>query len=322
MTEPGGEPVRWRPPLALPVLGVTTTFLSNSEALLDRVRETYGGWGSLAARADLVTASPVTVRLVLTDPPPGPVTGAYFRHEVPNPTRLLVHSDTGSGWADAARHEAVGHVTPELLSRPADLSEGLLEALTLFLVSRMDRQPLHAAAIVRGSAAILLEGRSGVGKSTLAYAASRCGFAPLSDEAVYVQMDPLRVWSRRSRVHLRLEARAHFPELAAAIPTVLPGGKTRIVRDLGGDAPWPVDRMGVCLLERGPRVALRPIGPAEAADVISARLAPGFDLHGDTVRACATAIASRGAWSLTLGSDPFAAMPLLEEVAGALAGSG
>ena len=47
--------------------------------------------------------------------------------------------------------------------------------MTLLLVARQDRQPVHAAMVAGGSAALLLAGPTGVGKSTLAYAAHRAG---------------------------------------------------------------------------------------------------------------------------------------------------
>ena len=315
--------VHWSHRAELPVLGVTTKFLTNSQEVLKVVHETYGAWEALAGYQEVVSRSRAVVKLVLTDPPFDAAGPPSFSYRVPDHMRMLILSESGSGVADTTRLESVAYVTTGLVSQPAEFAEGLLEPLTLFLLGALDRQPLHAAAVVRDGVAILLEGPSGVGKSTLAHAARREGFTPLCDEAVYVQMEPaLRVWSRRSRVHLRPEARAHFPELAGVTSTHLPGGKTRIVVPADAGSPRYADRAGICMLERGSPARLERLEPGRAAAAVASRLEPGFDLYASTIRERAARVAERGAWSLVLAGDPAEGAALLDEVATELARGG
>ena len=55
------------------------------------------------------------------------------------------------------------------------MSEEMINTLVLFLVAQAARTPLHASAIMLGDTAIVLAGRSGSGKSSLALAADRAG---------------------------------------------------------------------------------------------------------------------------------------------------
>jgi hypothetical protein len=259
------------------------------------------------------------VRLVLTEERADPASDRGFRYRVPDSTRMLIAAAGAEGLADTERLESIGYVSPSLLDHRFELSDGLIEPLTLFLLGALDRQPLHAAAIVRDGIAILLEGASGAGKSTLAYAARRFGFAPMCDEAVYVQLRPrLRVWSRRARVHLRPEARAHFPELLGLAETELPGDKRRLVIPPVGEVPRYADRVGICLLRRGPHARLERVTPERVASELGERVEPGFDLYAETLAERARGVAKSGAWALTLGADPHEAAALLDGVAAEL----
>jgi hypothetical protein len=236
---------------------------------------------------------------------------------VPDPTRLFVVGDGGVGVADTSRLESLAWVGPDLVSRPDRFIDGMLEPLTLFLVGAQDRQPVHAAAVARGGAAILLAGPSGAGKSTLAYALVRTGFALLADEPTYVQLEPrLRVWGRRPRIHLAPDAVRHFPELEGIPPTRLPSGKTKIVLDRpGGRRTRYAERAGVCLLRRGGAPALERTSPEEVVAELMTRLDPGFDLFAGTIGERIRRVAEGGAWHLTVGDSPDEVLPLLEEVA-------
>ncbi|HEX6939824.1 MAG TPA: hypothetical protein VF158_10470 [Longimicrobiales bacterium] len=323
--------VAWSHVIRLPVLGVATTFATDSAAVYDAVMTTYGAWADLAAHPSLVTPSRATVKIALHDHPaspdrPTPLDAAPgFVYRVPDATRLLAFWSGGGGIADTTRCEALAYVTESLAARPAVLAESVLEPLTLFLLGALDRQPVHAAAVVRDGVAVLLSAPSGTGKSSVAYAACRHGYALLADEPVYVQLEPtLRVWGRRARLHLPVEARAHFPELRGVAPVRLPTGKTKIPVDFGDRAAPYADRAGLCLLRRAPgsTPSLERISPGRAAAEMCAHLDPGYDLFADTIGERIERIAGRGAWRLSLGPHPEDALPLLDEIAAELARAG
>lgn len=307
--------------IELPVLGVTTTFSTNAPELLEVVRETYGAWDTIAGIGDLASRSTASVRIVLDDHLALSRKLSGYSHRVPDTTRLIVISDGGVGVADTLRLESIGYVTSSLLSRRSELIDGLLEPLTLFLLGAEDRQPIHAAGVARGDVGILLEGPSGTGKSTLAYAASHTGFSVLADEPVYVQLRPrLRVWGRSPRIHLPVEARSYFPELRDIAPARLPSGKTKIVIRPEQWEPRSATRIGICLLRRGGggAASLERVPPGRVVSALLDRLEPGYDIYADSIPERIAAVAENGAWSLTLGPDPHDALPLLDEVAAAL----
>ena len=302
----------------LPVLGVVVTFSSNVPDVINIVYDTYGPWLAIMDRTDLVTPSTATIRIVLHDgptPPDGPIT---FQYRVPDDGRLVVSAPGALGVVDIGRLDAVAYVTGEIVARRADFVDGILETLTLTLLGALDRQPVHAAGIVLGDLAVVLAGPSGVGKSTLAYAAQRRGDAVLSDEAIYVQMRPrLRVWGRRARIQLPVDARRHFAELGDVAPVRLTSGKTKMVIEVpDGCYRRYADRTALCLLARGDGV--RPLlerVPTEAlARTIGDTLEPGFDLYASTLRERVAQIAGRGGWRLWLRDAPEDALSALDEM--------
>ena len=314
MSESLRQSVHWSESVRLPVLGIETTFTTNSSEVLAAIEETYGSWAAIGQ--EVVSPSRATVRIALQDPAIDVPAEGPFTFRVPDPTRMLVLGEGGIGVADIARLESVAYVTHALLAR-AEFSGEVLEPLTLFLLGGLDRQPLHGAAVARDGIGIVLAGPSGSGKSTLSYASLRRGFTVLSDDAVYIQLRPrTRVWGRRSGIHLRTEARAHFDELSASSTSRLPGGKDRIVIPPGVDAPRYADRVGICLLERGSGTAaeLESLTPTQVAGELEAGLEPGFDLYASTIRERAVSVAERGAWRLKVAGTPHQVAACIDDV--------
>ncbi|MBI3982829.1 MAG: hypothetical protein HY337_07945 [Gemmatimonadetes bacterium] len=300
----------------LPVLGILTRFASNAPSVLEAVRQTYGAWNALTDGAGLVTPSSARVRIIVHDSDETFRDGPAVQYRLLDAERLLVMAPGTAGVADTKRLDAVVYTTTRVVARSAEFADGLLEPLTLFLLGSQDRQPLHAAAIVRRSVAIVLAGPGGSGKSTLTYAARRAGYTVLADEAVYVQLRPqLRIWGRRSRIHLPIGALEHFPELRGMQPTTLATGKTKVVVSPGEHRQY-AEHVAVCLLKPG--VGDQPTLERVPSDVVVAELTghleSGFDLYADTIRSRAAALASGGGWRLTLGGSPLAAVPLLDGV--------
>jgi hypothetical protein len=210
-------------------------------------------------------------------------------------------------WADALRGEGWCMISGDYLLDDAALRDRVLDPLILFLVTRSGRTPIHAAGFLAGDRAILLAGPSGAGKSCLALAAQEAGFDLLSDDTIYVKTGPaLRLWGMSRPIHV-------FPKDAP-----IGGGAERLRGDKlkhavpihAGSARAVAEDAVLCVLASGERPSLRRIGRQEALYALGEPEA-GFDLLRDEGRAALEALAARGAWLLTLSSEPAEAICLL-----------
>jgi hypothetical protein len=318
--------------LVLPVLGIPVRFEADAALLRDGIERTFGAWRTAARLAEAFSSPlpPVQPRVVLRlADDDEPATPAQLAAEVEEGRRLLLAGAGLDGWAELDRIAAVARVAPRFAA-DADRLRDALATLTLFLVTRLDREPVHAAAVGLGTAGLVFAGPSGTGKSTLAYAAHRAGLRVLSDDAVYVQLRPrCRVWGMAGPIHLSPTAIAHFPELAGAPVTLRPNGKRKIAVPAAqpgifalGPEPPVFERTGLCLLERGADdVALEAIPVDAAVEQVASNLDPGFDLFRDSIAHRIRALAAGGAWRLRLSPDPNAAIPRIREMLAALAGA-
>lgn len=302
----------------LPVLGIPVRFESNSADALALVVKAFGAWRSLTAFPELIAAPGARFRLIVRDGDEGRAEHAPVRYAFPDPDRFVLHTPGSFGVVDGARRDAVAYLTPALLADRAHARYVVIEGMTLTLVSARNRFPVHAAAIARGDAALLLAGAPGTGKSTLAYQAHRLGFRVLTDDAAYVQVEPqLRVWGTPGQVHLVAAARAHFAELAGRVPTLRANGDEKIVVDLpAGPATAPVaTRAGVCLLERGDGPArLARAGAEEVRSFLKDGLGVSRFRFGQELDRALERLVPAGGWRLRLSADPADAAPLLDLV--------
>ena len=303
--------------VTIPVLGIPTRFVSDSAEVLEVAEEAFGGWYVEEPLWADGEHEPVEVRIMIRPGREDPEEPAP-RYAIPEPTLLLARSGGSHGWADAMTRTAEAEVSPELLSRRALFRYTLLESLTLAVLTRLDREPLHAAAVGRGGTALLLAGRSGTGKSSLTYAALRAGLRVFSEDKVFLEANPFRMWGMPSVLHLPVETVMFFPELEGRIPTLRANGKLRIpvlVREVGVAAVPPVaNRAGVCLLARGSGSgSLQPIHPDTAVRELTSELEPGFDLFAETIPERVRQVAEQGAWRLEMPPHPADAVPFLFE---------
>jgi hypothetical protein len=305
----------------LPVLGVNVALRSNARELIDAFEETLGPWRALEGRLDLISTEQVRGALVLSDDREGEGPEPPVSYRISRPDRLVISTPGSLAVSDAARREFTGSVTRELLSSGAHFRGKVLEAMVLAVVTWLDRQPLHASAVVRGGTALLLAGPSGTGKSTLAYAAARTGLAVLSEDTVFIQLEPrLRVWGVPHTVHLPPDARRYFPELAGEPTRVLATGKQKValrLAELGAASTALVlERAGICVMERsaGAPARYEPMSPRELEVALVRSREPGFDLFDNARAGVAGALCAGGAWCLTLADPPQDTVPLLHEL--------
>lgn len=276
---------------------VPVDVVSSDAALLAAAVQPYtDDW-----RRDRDRAARIAIRLELGDID---AAGEDIRVEG---ARLTLRGEGGVGEADAVTGQAWARVARRLAGDPAGLAAQVVDTLLLFLVTRAGRTPLHAAGVMLDDVAVALAGPSGSGKSTLALAAMERGLPILSDDTLYIQLQPsLKVWGLRRPLHV-------FPQDAPRFTqgTRLRGGKRKAVAPMAAFG-GPAERAAVVLLERGEALALARLDAAETATGLS-RLEPGFDLLAKESAAAAQALAANGGWRLTLSRDPGAAIDFLRE---------
>jgi hypothetical protein len=291
--------------IVVSILGIPVTFETDAAEILEAIRAAYDP-------ADILSASPPNgprVRLVATADLEAASIGEPVSVNLPEWHRLVVRWGGGEARADAIRGEAFARVRRGVADAEG-FRESVLDHLALFLVTNLDRHPLHAAGIERGGKAVLLIGSSGLGKSSLTYAAMRAGWRVLADDAVYVQRAPhRRIWGMPRRIHLPAEAVRHFPELEGARPVRRPDGRRKIAVDIAASSRAPVPwsgEVGLCLLSRSSAQPLpERLSPADAVTEMRATLHGGFGRFAESLDECVASLAGAGTcWRLPVTAAP------------------
>jgi hypothetical protein len=310
----------------LVVLGIEIGVETNSEYVRDLVEDTFGVWGPAAAsglgapapkKAGHYVRRPLYVRIVVHEGDEHTDVHAPVRYISTDDGRLILHSPGSVAIVDESRRESLAYVTTALAADREHFRTTVIEAITLALLACFDRHPIHAAAIVRDDRAVLLAGPSAVGKSTLAYLAHAAGIRVLSDDRVWVQMEPsLRIWGTPGTARLTAAALSMFPELGAAVVALAPGGGKFTV-PLSPLSDWTgqtASRAVVCALVRGEEAALDRMPPANLSQVLLSQLAPGFDRFPHRMKRVVDALTDGGGWRLTLTDDARDALPFLHRL--------
>ncbi len=315
--DPLGRDVQLDHRVVIPVLGIPVSFESNDPAVIAIAEEAFGAWRIVEQAPRLIADERVRFRIYVDDEgDEGPSTHAPLRHRIPDYERIILQSRGSVGLGDSARREAVLYTTRALVQDRQHFRYGALEALTLGVLTKLDRQPLHAACIAQHDAALLLAGPSGVGKSTLAYVAGRKGLRVLAEDYVNIQLDPrLRIWGTPGWIHLPLDARERFPELAGRHTTLRANGKEKIaisLAEMESPVGIPVaQRAGICVLVPSEEASLETLDAAALEEAMTGQLDPGFDEFVDTIGRAIRLLAGHGGWRLHTGRDPRLALEKL-----------
>jgi len=204
----------------------------------------------------------------LTPGPPRPlmrVQGDYF----------LLSIGHSLGLADRRAGFAFAYITPALMAFPDVVNSCFVESLGIHLACGRQRVPLHAAAVRWAQRGVLLTGRDGAGKSTLACACLLGGFQLLAEDMVYapqtqVHEDPT-VWGDSRSLHLLQDALKFFPQLSSLPIVRQMSGESKLrlrTSDVcSGQALTQMPIWGICLIARGAGTLTRlvPADPAEVA---------------------------------------------------------
>ena len=209
--------------------------------------------------------------------------------------------------ADGARQRGACFF-PSTLSDENAVRESI-NTVAMYLVAQAGRIPVHASAVMFGDRAIVLAGRSGAGKSSLAMAADRAGYPVLSDDTIFVQTTPeFHIWALPQAIHV-------FEKDA-------PAGAANGIRFRSGrwkhtlpiTAPrYRAEQAALCVLARGDAVALEPMPEADAVEVLTRDPESGYEFYGDRAIEAVRAVARGGTWKLTLARDPDAAIAALAD---------
>ena len=283
--------------LNLVPLGIPTLIIADDPQLITAARAAYSYW---LAEAPVSKAS---IKLRLETGKASPCADVCLAITVEG-SRLRLSGRGVDGMADASMLEASAVVSPEVTADGASFAE-IADTFLLFLLARSGRTPVHASAFMLGDLAVVLAGPSGSGKSTLALAAAVRGFPVLSDDMIFVQRDPsFVIWGFPRPIHV-------FPDDAPSgeHPTRLRNGKLKAAVPLA-TAASKAERCALVVLDHGQELAMRSAAPEEAIKPLL-RLDSGFDLLQSESRAAVEALASPGAWFLTLSDDPRAAIDLI-----------
>ena len=278
-------------------LGIPTLIIADDPRLVAAARAAYAHW---------VAEAPVAEPRIELRVEAGTASSAEeVSLEVEaEGSRLRLRAPGAVGSADAASRQGAATIAPQLMNDPAGFAD-LLDTLLLFLLTRNGRTPVHASAFMLGDTAVVLAGRSGSGKSTLALAAALRGYAILSDDTIFVQLEPsFALWGFPRPIHV-------FPGDAPVgeHPTRIRSGKAKAALPLP-KAASKAEKCALVLLDRDKGLALDPIDPSAAIEALM-DLDPGFDLLERESREALTALSAAGAWRLTLSDDPDAAIDLV-----------
>lgn len=299
------------------VLGLPVQLRTNSGGVLCMFTDAFGSGSGM----DDATAPRLHVQVVVHRGEGESTASRRVRHICPDASRVLMHCAGGIAISDPLRHEALVYASEALVHDATLFRHEILEAVVLALVTHFDRQPFHAAAIVHGERTVLLVGRSGAGKSTLAYLAQSTGLTTLSEDTVWIQLEPrLRVWSRLRGIHLLPDAAAHFAELHDARVARRPNDKLKATVPTTQTAASSANdgSVTVCLLDPGGSAArLAPLDRDAMRAALTRDVDSGFDRYVERRAACVDALTEAGGWRLTLSSNPRDALPLLRELVGA-----
>lgn len=290
-----------------PILGVPMAFGTNAPEVLAAVKGAFGAWGA-PAPADLLTHWTGRVRLIVSAESE-PRMSRRFSYQIDEGLgQLTVVAGRSVGYADSRRGEATAWITETLSLDTANFQYGMIQALTLFVITGRDRYPLHAATLATADTILLLMGESGVGKSTLSYALHEAGLAVLGEDVAYLSLHPTpRVWATPGPLHLVPEATRHFVRLRPGAATVQANGKEKVGIPQRPADPWRAPRarrVVVCLLSRGAGPAAW--SPASPTDLIAhLESAPeGFNRFLNQLPGVARQLAGLPAVRIHLSNDP------------------
>jgi hypothetical protein len=305
-----------------PLLGVTVKIRSNDVKIIKNADIALGHWNNAGNDFD-VDNSNLCLDIILQEEAEINSSGEehLFIHRYRDDI-YLANCDKNILVAFRNAGKGLAYVTEGLVNDIQGFNWFVVEALSLFLVTYRRRVPVHASAVTNGKLAVAFMGKSGAGKSSLAYVFMKHGFDLLAEDVIYFGMeDDFRIWGNSTKIHLLPDAIKLFPELSNCVPVKRPNGKIKIqvpVNDVGKIKPVHcVKNIDICLLkpDRNSRDSrIEPITPDYLRDYLLSSLEPGFNIELDSLMISMEKLLKQRLYLLTVGSDIDAVPDLVSEI--------
>lgn len=214
-------------------MGQLLLFQTNSPVLLQAASEAFGSFPRFSGEQ---ASSPLVLRLFAHEVELAP--GHREDDEHPRPLyRTQGHlfyvtvGASSTAVADLLRGYAFGFVAPAVVQDRTLVRYVFLEGLAFAMLGTA-RQfiPVHAACVVKGGTSLVLQGSSGRGKSTLAYACVRRGYQMLAEDGLLVEClsDGARIWGWPWKLHLLPDSKRFFSELEHEQPQLQINGEWKL----------------------------------------------------------------------------------------------
>jgi hypothetical protein len=203
-------------------MGFRLQLISNSPAIIAAADISFGRFG-LPATSGNADFSFRLYQHALDDGPPGP---PVFRLE-----QHLLYQTTGRDStlvADLKGSLALGYFSTTVLQDQPFFRWHFLELAFFMMLEARGLMGVHGAALAKNGKAILLRAKSGGGKTTLAYAASRSHFQALAEDVVWLDRERGLWWGMPWSFHLLPDAKRLFPELAPYAPVLQTNGELKL----------------------------------------------------------------------------------------------
>jgi hypothetical protein len=262
-------------PLRLPVfpLGFPLELATNSPAVIECARSSWEEY------PQLFDERPLRMRVIVEpgDPPVETLLPAVYRAQ--GHLFTVVCDRANQAVCDLERGIGAAWLNENTTSDPGYLRFYVLEAMAYATLTSLHLTAIHAACVAIDGRGILLCGRSGAGKTSLAYACARRGFAYVTDDVASLvrKRGDRMVLGKPFHFQFREDAGDLFPELRGRLAEIAPHGKPSIEvksPELGVQACLQCRVEAIAFLQRGEAnaVCLKPIGQEEARQRLAAEL--------------------------------------------------
>lgn len=200
--------------------GFPVEIFTTSRSVLDAAEESWG------METQLYSCAPLELRFVVGGAdcgtlPPAPTWRAM------GGTTVFASDAANFGICDRVTRAAQCWLEPAGVADRAWFRWYYLEAMAYTLITQCEAAAVHAACVALNGKGVLLCGRSGMGKSTLAYVCGRRGWTFVSDDGVLLPWKEPEglVVGHPHRLRFRPEASTLFPELKNESVAARPNGK-------------------------------------------------------------------------------------------------